>query len=81
VKENEVHFMGVMLNNIINELERVAPLELAEEFWRMDGQEQALVFNNLGYIAGSKFDFQCEYIADHLNDYGTRVIRALADRL
>jgi hypothetical protein len=71
-----------MMNIKVSDIEyNLNPLELAEEFWRMDGQEQALVFNNLGYIAGSKFDFQCEYIADHLNDYGTRVIRALADRL
>jgi len=59
----------------------VTPMELAIEFWNMDGQQQADMLNKLGKMSGSKFDFQADYIVMHLDIDGRNVIEALAERL
>lgn len=57
----------------------VTPMELAVEFWNMDGEQQAEVLNKLGKMSGTKFNFQAGYIIEHLDADGKNVIRALAE--
>lgn len=42
----------------------LTPQELAQEFWCLDGNEQALFFNKLGELAQHRLPMQLQYIQD-----------------
>lgn len=44
----------------------LTPQELAQEFWRMDGNEQATFFNKLGEIAKHRLPIQLQFVQHSL---------------
>ena len=55
--------MGIYRSKIIG-IEDITPEELAEEFWRMGGDEQAMFFDHLARKSSGYLSMQLQSVSD-----------------
>ena len=70
----------VIINKAIN-LDFLTPELLAEAFWEMTSEEQAMFYNHLNKIADFHFAFQLQSITDEngLTLAGRRVMQSIGE--
>ena len=78
IEANEV---GVSFTQEVAVKVNISPGQLAELFWTMGSDHQAMFFSRLGVIAGGKMAIQLQYITDEpdLDDSGRSFMSMVGD--